>query len=123
MRKPSAILGVAAISLMLLPAPLSAHHSAAMFDSSAELTLKGTVVEWQWINPHCTLRVDVKGGDGSVKKWSVATSNIADLSKRGWSRRTFTPGQEVTVTVRPARNGEPVGMIESVTLADGTRLR
>ena len=123
MRSAIAILGVAAITLIFAPASLRAHHSAAMFDSSTELTLKGTVVEWQWINPHCTLRVDVKGDDGSVKKWSVATSNIADLSKRGWSRRTFSPGQEVTVTIRPARNGEPVGMIENVTLADGTKLR
>jgi len=113
---------VVAITLTLVQAPVAAHHSAAMFDSTTEVTLKGTVVEWQWINPHCTLRLDVKDKDGTVKRWSVATSNIADLSKRGWGRRTFTPGEEVTVTARPARSGEPVGMIETVTMADGHKL-
>jgi hypothetical protein len=108
---------------MLVPSPAVAHHSAAMFDSSAQVTLKGTVAEWRWINPHCTLRIDVKGSDGSVKQWSVATANIADLSKRGWSRKTFNPGDEVTVIAFPARSGEPVGMIESVVLADGHTLK
>jgi hypothetical protein len=93
-----------------------------MFDSTTEVTLKGNVVEWKWINPHCTLRMDVKDKDGTVKTWSVATSNVADLSKRGWSRKTFSPGDEVTVTARPAKSGEPVGMIESVVLADGRKL-
>ena len=122
MKMAVSALSVVAVTLILVPSPAVAHHSAAMFDSATEMTLKGTVVEWQWINPHCTLRMDVKGGDGAVKRWSVATSNIADLSKRGWSRRTFKPGDEVTVMIRPARSGEPVGMIESVIMADGHKL-
>ena len=122
MSRTIVVLGVVVITLMLVPAPAVAHHSAAMFDATTEVTLKGAVVEWMWINPHCTLRIDVKGSDGSVKRWAVATSNIADLSKRGWSRRTFSPGDEVTVAIRPARSGEPVGMIESVVLADGRKL-
>jgi hypothetical protein len=117
------ILGVVATVVMVVPAAAVAHHSAAMFDSTAEVTLNGTVVEWQWRNPHCTLRLDVKDKDGSVKTWSVATANIADLSKRGWSRRTFNPGDAVTVVIRPARSGEPVGMIETVTLPDGQQFR
>ena len=116
------LLGVVVITFMLVPSPAAAHHSSAMFDSTAEVTLKGTVAEWQWINPHCTLRLDVKNKDGTVKRWAVATSNVADLSKRGWSRRTFKPGDEVTVTVAPARGVEPVGMIPTVSLCD-RRLR
>ena len=56
-------LGIVVTTLMLAPAPAAAHHSSAMFDSSQEVTLKGTVVEWKWINPHATLRLDVKGRD------------------------------------------------------------
>jgi hypothetical protein len=121
-KKAILILGVIALTLVLAPSRAVAHHSSAMFDSATEVTLKGTVVEWKWINPHSTLRLDVKDKDGSVKTWSVATSNIADLSKRGWSRKTFSPGDEVTVTARPAKSGELVGMIESVVLADGRKL-
>ena len=122
MRKAILILGVVALTSMLVPSPAVAHHSSAMFDSTTEIVLKGTVVEWKWINPHSTLRIDVKGTDGTVKTWAVATSNIADLSKRGWSRKTFSPGDQVTVTARPATSGELVGMIASVVLADGRKL-
>ena len=123
MRRAIVLLGVIASVLMVVPASVVAHHSAAMFDTTTEMTLQGSVVEWQWRNPHCTLRMDVKGADGAVKTWSVATANIADLSKRGWSRRTFNVGDTVTAIIRPARSGEPVGMIEFVTLPNGQKLR
>lgn len=114
---------VIAAALLLSRAPALAHHGAATFDTVAEITIKGTVTEWVWSNPHSILRLDVKGDDGSVKKWSVATANIADLSKRGWSRRLFKPGDEVTVLIQPAKSGEPVGMIRNVTLADGKKFQ
>ena len=119
------ILAVAAIAAALLVgrAPVLAHHGAATFDTVGEITIKGTVTEWVWSNPHSILRLDVKGDDGTVKKWSVATANIADLSKRGWSRRLFKPGDEVTVLIQPAKSGEPVGMIRNVTLADGKKFQ
>ena len=123
MSRITAVLSLVAIAFMLAPSPAAAHHSAAMFDSSAQVTLKGTVVEWKWINPHSTLIIDVKDSSGNVRQWSVATANIADLSKRGWSRKTFSAGDQVTVVAFPARSGEPVGMIESVVLADGRTMK
>ena len=116
------IAAVAIVAAFLLgQAPVLAHHGAATFDTEGEITIKGTVTEWVWSNPHSILRLDVKAADGTVKKWSVATANIADLSKRGWSRRLFKPGDEVTVLIQPAKSGEPVGMIRNVTLADGQK--
>ena len=115
-----ALLGIA---LLCGITPTRAHHGAATFDTVGEITIKGTVTEWVWSNPHSVLKLDVKGEDGAVKTWSVATSNVADLSKRGWSRRTFKPGEEVTVLIQPAKSGEPVGMIRNVVLADGRKLQ
>lgn len=103
--------------------PLVAHHGASTLNTTAEITLKGTVSEWIWSNPHCILKVDVKADDGTVKTWSVATSNVADSSKRGWSRRSFSPGDAVTVTIQPAKSGAPVGMIRVAVLADGKELK
>lgn len=123
MSRAIVVFGVVGITLMLVQAPAVAHHSAAMFDTTTEVTLKGTVAEWVWANPHCTLKLDVKSDDGAVKRWSVATSNVADLSKRGWARRTFAPGDEVTVIIQPAKSGEPVGMIKTVVLADGRKFQ
>ena len=116
-------LALAAAALLLGPSAVLAHHGAATFDTVGEVTLKGTVTEWVWSNPHSFLRIDVKGEDGTVKNWNVATSNVADLSKRGWTRRTFSPGDQVTVTIQPAKSGAPVGMIRNVVLADGKKLQ
>jgi hypothetical protein len=116
-------LALAAATLLPGPSAVLAHHGAATFDTVGEVTLKGIVTEWVWSNPHSFLRIDVKAEDGTVKNWNVATSNVADLSKRGWTRRTFSPGDEVTVTIQPAKSGAPVGMIRNVVLADGKKLQ
>jgi hypothetical protein len=116
-------LALAATALLLGPSAVLAHHGAATFDTVGEITLKGTVTEWVWSNPHSILRIDVKAEDGTVKNWSVATANVADLSKRGWTRRTLNPGDQVTVTIQPAKSGAPVGMIRNVVLADGRKFQ
>ena len=116
-------LALAAAALLLGPSAVMAHHGAATFDTVGEITLKGTVTEWVWSNPHSILRIDVKGEDGTVKNWSVATANVADLSKRGWSRRLLNPGDQVTVLIQPAKSGAPVGMIRNVVLADGRKFQ
>jgi hypothetical protein len=116
-------LALAAAALLLGPSAVLAHHGAATFDTVGEITLKGTVTEWVWSNPHSILRIDVKAEDGTVKNWSVATANVADLSKRGWSRRLLNPGDQVTVTIQPAKSGAPVGMIRNVVLADGRKFQ
>jgi hypothetical protein len=122
-RKTMIFLAVAGVVLLMRPSAVAAHHGAATFDTTAERTLKGTVTEFVWSNPHCILRLDVKAADGTVTNWSVATSNVADVSKRGWSRRSLKPGDEVTVLIQPAKSGAPVGMIRNVVLADGQKLQ
>jgi hypothetical protein len=117
------ILAVAVAALLMGSGPVAAHHGAATFDTTAEITITGTVTEWVWSNPHSVLKVDVKAADGTVTNWGVATSNVADLSKRGWSRRTFSAGDMVTVTIQPAKSGAPVGMIRNVVLPDGRKLQ
>jgi hypothetical protein len=105
------------------PVPAAAHHGAASFDTSMEVTLKGTVTEWQWFNPHCFLKFDVRSEDGSVKNWAVETGNPTDMTKRGWSRNAFKPGDQVTVTLQPVKTGAPVGRIRAVLLADGREFK
>lgn len=113
-----AVAGVLAAS-----APLVAHHGAATFDTANEVTLKGTVTEWTWFNPHCFLKFDVKDASGAVKTWAVEAGNPTDMAKRGWKRTSFKAGEEVTVTLQPVKTGAPVGRIRSVTLASGEILK
>lgn len=107
--------------LVLVAAPLSAHHGTANFenDPAKRVTLKATVVEWTWANPHCFLQFDAKGDDGKTVRWVVETSNPPDMVNRGWSIRSFKAGDQVTVTLKPVKNGKPIGAVVSVVLADG----
>lgn len=114
----------ALVGLLLLSAPAFGHHGAASFDSERQVTLKGTVSEWLWANPHCFLKVDVKDEQtGAVVSWSVEFGNPTDISIRGFRRSTFKPGADVTVMVQPVKNGSPVGRVTGeVTLANGQKL-
>ena len=111
------------VSALAAPAAVVAHHGAASFDTSMEVTLKGTVTEWQWFNPHCFLKFDVKGEDGTVKNWAVEAGNPTDMTKRGWSRNAFKPGDQVAVTLQPVKTGAPVGRIRTVVAADGRQFK
>jgi hypothetical protein len=106
----------------LLSVPLQAHHGTASFDIDKEITLKGTVTEWTWSNPHCFLKFETKDDAGTVRNWAVETQNPTDMTKRGWSRTSFKAGDEVTVTLQPVKNGAPIGRIRSVVLPNGTTL-
>ena len=113
----------AAAAALAAPSPLAAHHGAATFDTANEVTLKGTVTEWTWFNPHCFLKFEAKDAAGAVKLWAVEAGNPTDMSKRGWKRTSFKAGDEVTVTLQPVKTGAPVGRIRSVVLPDGQTLR
>ena len=112
----------ALLMTVVVSAPVFAHHGNAAFDVGKRLELKGTVTEWVWGNPHCWLKFDVKDQSGKVVNWVVETSNSADMVERGWSKRTFKAGDQVTVTLEPVKSGQPVGRVISVLLPNGKTL-
>ncbi len=119
MRKGS--IGVIAVVAGLLGAalPLFAHHGNATLDLDKTLTMKGTVTEWDWSNPHCLLQFDVKNEGGQVVHWIAETQNPAEMVSLGWGKTSFKPGDEVTVSLMPVKNGNPFGRISLVVLPDG----
>jgi hypothetical protein len=111
------------VGLLIAVTPLFAHHANAVFDTTKTVTVKGTVTEWFWANPHCLLRFDVKGDNGEVAHWVGETQAPINMIGNGWRRDSFKPGDEVTVSLRPLRNGAPGGSMQSVVLADGRVLK
>jgi len=99
--------------------PALAHHSAFAFDTERTIVVSGTVTEWFWANPHCLLKFDVTTDSGDVVEWVTETQAPANMIDAGWRKNDLRPGDEVTVTVQPARNGNPVGRIVRVEFADG----
>ena len=110
-----------AVSL-LASVPLIAHHTGATLLSETTVTLKGVVKAWLWSNPHCLLTLEVKGPDGQVVQWVVEAQAPNSIYPAGYRKNSFSPGDQVTVTVNPVANGRPYGRIAHVVLADGTTL-
>ena len=110
------------LGVLVMPVSMMGHHGGASFDNTKEVTVKGTVTEWLWANPHCFLKVEEKDATGTARIWNLEFGNPTDITSRGFSRRTFKVGDEITVTVTPVKSGAPVGRARVVTLADGTKL-
>jgi len=110
------------ISALILTIPTYAHHGNSAFDAGKRIVLKGAVTEWVWANPHCWLKFDVKDDNGTVVHWTAETTNAPDMIERGWSAHTFKAGDEVTVTLEPVKNGNPVGRVLEVVLPNGQTL-
>jgi Family of unknown function (DUF6152) len=108
------------VSLLAMSVPLLAHHGTGVaYEVDKDVTLKGTVTEWIWSNPHCGLLFDVTDETGNVIHWGAEMANPHALSRAGLSRDTFKAGDKVTVFGHPAKSGAPRLELKTVTLADG----
>jgi hypothetical protein len=107
------------VGVALTGAVIEAHHSSSLYEPTKQLTLKGTVTQWVWTNPHCFLKFDATDDTGAVQHWAIETQNPTDMSSKGFSRTSFKLNDVVTVTFRPARNGQPVGIIVKAVLPNG----
>ena len=110
------------VGLLIVSVSLFAHHGNAEFDIGKRVTVKGTVTRWSWSNPHCFLSFDVKGNNGPVAHWVVETQPPRSVTAGGFSQYTFKPGDEVTVTLEPVKNGRPLGRMLEVVLPNGKKM-
>ena len=122
MRQNRMVTLLSLLAMATFSAPMLAHHGTAAFDTDKKLTLKGTVTEWFWSNPHCLLRFDVKGDNGEVAHWIGETQNPVTMTNGGWSKASFKVGDEVTVVIFPVKNGLTLGRLVTVTLPNGQML-
>jgi hypothetical protein len=100
-------------------APAFAHHSAVMFDDQKEITVSGTVKEFQYTNPHSWLLVDVKNDDGTVTTWGFEAEGPSTLTRAGIRKSDFAPGTAITITGNPMRDGRPAAAWIKATRGDG----
>jgi hypothetical protein len=110
------------IGALVFSYPLFAHHGNAAYELGKSVTLKGTVTQYVWANPHCILLFDVTDDRGQAVQWSAETENPSSMVHYGWTKESMKPGDQVTVTVVPAKNGKPIGRIIEVVLPNGQKL-
>jgi hypothetical protein len=111
-----------AVGVLTAPVSLSAHHGTAALETEKNLTMKGTVTEWFWANPHCFIQMDVKDDQGQMVHWVVETSAPPSMINSGWTKQTLKTGDQVTVTVNPVKSGRTVGRVVEVVLPNGQKL-
>ena len=108
---------------LLAGVPLSAHHGTGVaYDIEKMVTLKGTVTEWIWANPHCGILFDVADDKGNVEHWGAELGNPHALSMAGLSRDILKPGDKITISGHPAKSGAPRIELQQFTMADGRTL-
>ena len=106
-----AAMGAVLAGLLMVCVPAFAHHGTGTYDSTKSVTLSGLVTEFAFVNPHAALYFDVKDASGKVVNWAIEMNSPGVLRAAGWTKATFKAGDQITITVRPARAGTPVGLI------------
>jgi Family of unknown function (DUF6152) len=109
----------AAAGLILISAPIRAHHGTADYDMTKLVTLKGTVTDFQFINPHTTIYFDVKDDKGNVEKWAAEAGSATGMSRIGWNKNTLKPGDSFTAVGNRAKNGSKTLHLRKVVLSNG----
>jgi hypothetical protein len=111
-----------AVGFLIISTPMFAHHGTSPYDTTKLTTVKGTVTDFQFINPHVEIYVDVKHDKGKVEKWVGEANSPNVLSRHGWNRNTIKPGDQITVIGNRAKNGSNMLRLQKVVLSNGQDL-
>jgi hypothetical protein len=116
----------AAVVMLVASGTASAHHSFAMFDQNKLISLKGSVAEYYWINPHGHIILNVAAGQGvdpaTVGEWDIECASTNIMGLQGWTSTTLKPGDQVTISANPLKNGSKGASLFYATFPDGKRL-
>lgn len=118
--KLTIFVGVAGV--LAICASLFAHHGASAYNRDKQMSVKATITEFKWANPHVYVLFDAKDDKGNVAHWNCESINPGMLQKQGWTRKTLNAGDQVTIVAYPSKTGSPVCLLEKVVLADGKEM-
>jgi len=122
MRSSMSCVLAATVAAFLVSTSALAHHGAAsIYDLSKETTIKATVTEYVWTNPHVEIGVSPKGG--TTTELLLELGSPPNIRNRGWTSRSVKPGDVVTVTFHPGLRGAKIGVVMKLITADGKELR
>jgi diphthamide biosynthesis methyltransferase len=120
--KHSAILA-AAVGLLTLVGPIFAHHGTAAYETTQETTVKGTVTDFEFINPHTLIFLDVKNDRGDVEHWQVDAQSPNQLTRDGWTKNLLKPGDQIAVIGFRAKNHSNILRFLKVVLPNGREIK
>jgi hypothetical protein len=109
-------------AVLAMPRTAEGHHGYAAFDQKQVVTLKGTVTDFHFVNPHSVVEFDVKDEKGQVTEWHGEMPSRTGLSPRGWTPNSLKAGDELTITGYKAKNGSPALWVTRI-FANGQELK
>jgi hypothetical protein len=122
MRKTFAVL-VASVGILMGAAPMWAHHAfASEFDEKHPIKLRGVVTQWELVNPHSWIHIDVKNPDGSVTPWMIEGGSPNALFRLGFTKNSLPAGTELIIEGYQAKDGANRGVGAKLTYMDGKSL-
>ena len=107
------------ICILVFSAPIFAHHGASVYDSRKLTTLKGTVTDYQFMNPHTEILFNVTGTDGKVEKWTAEAASMITMMRLGWTKSILKAGDQITAVGNVAKNGSHTMRLRKVVFPDG----
>ena len=110
--------GLVIAALAMAGTTLLAHHSFAAFDMTKEQTITGVVSRFDWTNPHTFIWVDVTNDKGLTESWAIEGMSPNYLGRRGWSKTSVKPGEKITISIRPLKEGKTGGMFIRAQIGD-----
>ena len=113
---------LAAVLLFLVSVPILAHHGAASYDLSKMTSLKGTVMNIQWMNPHAEISIEVNDPTGQPQKYIVESVSPLGLSRIGWTKDSLKPGDQISVTGNLSKNGTHILRLKKIVFPTGKEL-
>ena len=111
----------ATIALAAFAAPLAAHHGSSVYDTKLT-TYKGTVTDFQFMNPHSEIWFDVAGADGKAEKWTGECPSLTTMSRIGWTKTIFKAGDQITFTGNVAKSGAKIMRLRKVVFPNGKEM-
>ena len=106
------------MGLAIISGPVIAHHGSSVYDSKLT-TYKGTVTDFQFMNPHTEIWFDVAGADGKVEKWTAEAPSLTTMARLGWNKSIFRPGDQVTFVGNAAKSGAKIIRLRKVVFPNG----
>ena len=113
----------AILTFFALPAATHAHHGSSIYDMSKTISVKGTVTEFAFANPHSAVHLEVRDEQGHAEQWLVEADSPNNLARAGWKKDSIMAGEQVTILGNRAKDGSKVMRLQKVIFADGKELR
>ena len=121
-KKAVYVLGVT-LALLIACGQVSAHHGSSNYDMSKSVSVKGKVTQFDFINPHSAIHLEVKDDKGNVEQWLIEADSPNNLARTGWTRDSIKPGDLVTIVGNRLKDSAKVMRLQKVIFADGKELK